>query len=182
MISPHRAGPALLLLGLLATACAQFTIKAESNPAADFGRYRTFGWLASDAAPPADRDTGDRFIDARLTADIESAMQRKGYLPATAGAPDLLLTYRLVRTDAYDEPALPYGAVWRRSTYEQVLHASADSYDRGTLIVDVIDRAANELVWRGSASARLLPNLSYKQRVARAQAAVDAIFRRFPVR
>ena len=62
------------------------------------------------------------------------------------------------------------------------MHASSNSYTRGTLIIDVVERNDNVLVWRGAASARLLSMPSYEHMVARAEDAVKQILASFPSR
>ena len=103
-------------------------------------------------------------------------------MPAEHDAADLLLTFRILKQDGYDDEHIPYAAQWRRGAYVAAMHATPDSWERGTLIVDVIDRARNTLVWRGAASARLLPHTSYEATVERVQAAVADMFKAFPAR
>jgi hypothetical protein len=57
-----------------------------------------------------------------------------------------------------------------------------DDHERGALIVDVIEANDMGLVWRGSASARLLPHGSFEKRSKRASQAVEQIMRDFPAR
>jgi len=173
---------AVSLLVVLAAGCTQFAVRADRAPDADFSRYRTFAWMTIAAAPPADQDTGSRGIDDRIYSAVESAMHTKGYTPAASTAADLLVTFRLLRQDGYDDEHISYMSQWNRGAYLNALHASSDSYVRGTLLIDVVDRATNTLVWRSSASARLLPHLSYEAKVERAQEAVEQMLETFPAR
>ena len=125
---------------------------------------------------------GDRDLTKRIYAAVESQLEGKGYTPAANDAADLLVTFRVLRSDEYNEAQFPYSMPWRMGTYRSALHASDDSYERGSLIIDVIDRRANELVWRGSASARLLPSLPYDKTVKRIDAAVKQILAPLPAR
>ena len=176
-----RLGLAILAIAAV-TACSHFTIRTDRAPDVDFARYRTFAWLPLSAAPPDDQTTGDRGLDKRVYEAIEGDLERKGYVLAAPDTADLLVTYRLLKTDGYDEAHLPYQAQWYRGAYLTAAHASADSYTRGTLIIDVVDRRADELVWRGSASARLYINTAYDKAVARAQLAIEQTLATFPAR
>jgi hypothetical protein len=187
--STHRDGlraavtfVALLFIAVLAAACTQFTVRSDRNPDADFSRYRTFAWMPIAAAPPADQDTGSRGLDKRVYSAVEGELQRRGYAPVPSADADLLLTFRILREDGYDDAHIPYAAQWHRGAYLAATHASEDSYERGTLIIDVVDRAQNALVWRGSASARLLPHISYDKKVDRVNSAVEQILKPFPAR
>jgi hypothetical protein len=182
MTMPNRLSLRLALAILVIAGCSQFTVRANRDPAADFGRYRSFAWLPLAAAAPDDQTTGDRALDKRIYEAIEGEVQKKGYVPAASDKADLLLTYRLLRTDGYQEPKLPYAAQWHRGAYMEAYHASPDTYERGTLIIDVVDRAQSELVWRGLASARLQPHTSYDSTVKRARAAIEQTLASLPAR
>jgi hypothetical protein len=176
-----RLRAAITLVAVVTSACSQFTVRADRNPSADFGRYRSFAWMPVAAAPPADQDTGSRGLDKRIYSAVEHELERSGYAPVPSGEADLLFTFRILREDGFDDAHIPYAAQWTRGSYVRALHASDDAYDRGTLIVDAVDRAQNSLVWRGSASARLLPHMSYEKRAERAETAVAKILATFPV-
>ncbi len=178
----RRLRVAIALFAIAAAACTQFTVHSDRSTTADFTRYRTFAWMPIADAPPIDQDTGNRGLNNRLYSAVEHQLQRDGYVPAASADADLLFTYRILREDGYDDAHVPYAAQWHRGAYVELAHASDQSYERGTLIVDAVDRRENKLVWRGSASARLLPHLSYEKRAARAEDAVEKIFATFPVR
>ena len=178
-----RALPiAIALAGVLATGCSQFTIRADRSPGVDFARYRTFAWMPIAAAPPDDQDTGSRGLNDRIYSTVEAELQRRGYVPAASDAADLVMTFRILRQDGYDDAHIPYAAQWHRGAYQQALHASSDSYVRGTLVIDAVDRTGRALVWRGSASARLLTHTSPERTLKRAEAAVAQTMKDFPAR
>lgn len=181
--SSRSAGrTAIVVAAIVASACTQFTVRSEPRADADFARYRTFAWMPIADAPPIDQDTGSRGLNNRIYSAVEHQLQRDGYAPAAPADADLLFTYRVLREDGFDDAHIPYAAQWHRGSYLAATHASEQSYERGTLIVDAVDRRENALVWRGAASARLLPHLSYEKRAARAEDAVAKILATFPVR
>ena len=182
--SIRRNGPlaAIALVAVVASGCTKFTVQADRNPSADFTRYRTFAWMPIAQAPPVDQDTGSRGLDKRIYSAVELDLQRDGYAPAVTTDADLLFTFRVLKEDGWDDAHIPYAAQWTRGSYASAMHASDQSYERGTLIVDAVDRRDNVLVWRGSASARLNPQMSYEKRAARAEEAVAKILASFPVR
>jgi hypothetical protein len=55
-----------------------------------------------------------------------------------------------------------------------------DSYDVGTLMVDVIDPATNAVTWRGTAQTRLQELKTPEEREKRVQEVVDQVLERFP--
>jgi hypothetical protein len=180
--SSWKRSLAIALVSVVVSACAKFAVRADRKPDADFTRYRTFAWMPIAASPPNDQDTGSRGLDRRIYSAVEVALQHDGYVPAASADADLLMTFRILKEDGYDDEHIPYAAQWHRGAYLDAVHATPDSYQRGTIIIDAVDRAENTLAWRGSASARLLPHLSYDKRAKRAEDAVAQILKTFPAR
>jgi len=178
-----RVRGALALLALAAvTGCSTFTVHADREPGADFGRYRSFAWFPLAKVPPDDQTVGDRYVDKEIYEAIEGDLQRKGYAMATPDTADFLLTYRLLKSAGYQDLELPYTTQWHRGVALAVLHEYPDAYDRGTLMIDAVDRATGDLVWRGTASARLLSHTSYENTLKRARKAIEKTLADFPRR
>jgi len=180
----HRAIRTVATVGLLLAsgACARFTVRADADPKVDFDAFSTFAWLPPEQAPRGDQWLQDRAIERRVQSGVEAGLRAKGYRPAEGGAPDLLMTYRLT-SESRSTSGVPtayrgYDLGW----WSGARMLKTDTYERGTLIVDAIDADAKRLVWRGSASARLLPHLSFKERAKRATQAVERIMEDFPAR
>jgi hypothetical protein len=180
--SPTLRAAAVVALVLAAGACSRFAVQADADPNADFARFTTFAWLPLEDAPPMDQRLQDRAIERRVQSGVEAGMRAKGYQQAASGVPDLWVTYRLI-TDSRSSRGVPAGfggyqlGWWAGGRIQRT-----DSYERGTLIVDVIDAKDKKLVWRGSASARLLPHISFEKRAKRATQAVEQIMADFPAR
>jgi len=177
-----RALAAVLVLALFAGACSRFAVQADADPNVDFARFTTFAWLPKDEAPPADQWLQDRAIEKRVRSGVEAGLRAKGYRPAEGGTPDLFVTYRLT-SESRSSSGVPgayagYNLGWWSGAHVM----RTDDYERGTLIVDVIQADDMKLVWRGSASARLLPHISFEKRAKRATEAVERIMKDFPAR
>jgi hypothetical protein len=57
---------------------------------------------------------------------------------------------------------------------------TAREYEVGTLILDVVDRASNQLVWRGAKEGRLQKNQSPEKRTEVIKETVANILSNFP--
>jgi hypothetical protein len=173
---------AVVALVLAAGGCSRFSVQADADPNVDFARFATFAWMPPDEAPPMDQRLQDRAIERRVQSGVEAGLRARGYQPATGGTPDLWVTYRLI-SESRSSRGIPagYGGYqlgwWAGGRIQRT-----ENYERGTLIVDVIDAKDDELVWRGSASARLLPHISFEKRAKRATEAVEKIMADFPAR
>jgi len=169
-------------LGLLAVAvaCSRFNVHVNRDPSVDLAQLRSWAWLPPDLLEPADQRLLDRYLDRTLRATAERVLREKGYVLAVGQAPDFFLNYRLTTND-YSSPQPPYryelGAWWS--------HADArarDTYDTGTLLLDAILPRTRSLVWRGTASARLLPHASLEKSAHRTELVVEHILEDFPAR
>ena len=72
--------------------------------------------------------------------------------------------------DGYDDPT-PSGP-----------STSTTIYQKGTIIVDVVQRAAKRGIWRGSVVTRIEQERKLEDRVKRINEAMDRIFQRFPIK
>jgi hypothetical protein len=169
----------VLLLALLLAGCSRYELRIQPDPSVDVTRFRTWAWLPGELCEPADQRLPDRYIDRKLREAAARVLRKRGYEPAGDGTPDFWLNYRLTSDDAsrYYVPR-GYGlAQWSRWD-----RAGVDTYDEGTLILDAIEVAPRELVWRGSASARLLPHISLEKRAERVEDVIEKILGEFPAR
>jgi hypothetical protein len=123
-------------------------ISHDFDQAANFDGYRTFQWMTPDHQ--ANSLMGGRIEDA-----VTSQLEAKG-LQSVSDNPDLLATYHAgkegkVEVDSY---GYSYAPGYRRGAYRGGYGGGIDTYNytQGTLIIDIIDAAKQELVWRGTAT------------------------------
>jgi hypothetical protein len=171
-----------VVLVVAAGACSRFTVQAAADPDVDFARFTTFAWLPPEQAPPRDQWLQDRAIERRVVSGVDAGLREAGYRPTQDVPPDLRVTYRLL-SDSHSARGVPpmyqgYDLGW----WTNARMRGTDDHERGALIVDVIEANDMGLVWRGSASARLLPHGSFEKRSKRASQAVEQIMRDFPAR
>jgi len=173
---------ALVLLVLVAGGCSRFDIRSRHDPAADFGRLRTYAWLSPSEAAPADQRVLNRFIDARIRRATDTELGAKGYRAAGDEPSDFLLNYRLTTaptSDFHGDPAYSFaGAGWWGWPGSERFWS--ETYDEGVLYLGVLDARTKRLVWVGAAAARILPHLSMEKTEKRVDDAVHQIWERFP--
>jgi len=139
------------LLALSLGACASASISTDWDRDADFSDYRTFAWYdyGDDERRP---DRPNEILDRRIQRAISGELEAKGLEPADAASADLLVTY----TTAVDEQVRMYTTgydygYWRG--YRARLGAQRTevvTYEEGTVILDLVDNDADQLVWRGT--------------------------------
>jgi len=169
------AGLALVGCSLLA-GCSSIETHVDYDRAANFASYHTFAFKDV-------RQTQNPIAMRRVRAAIVRTLTSRGYTEAPAGTPDLWV---VLHTRAHRETRVTtwnagWGWGWRwRGPYWTT--ARVEQIPVGTLIVDLVDTNAKELVWRGSASRTVDPDESPQAREEKVQQAVDKLFEGFPPR
>lgn len=178
-----RLPGALLLLGTLAACAAMqpsMQISADHNPAANFAAYRTYAWATMPEQAPQWPAQDDRVsFDWSVRSLVDQEMAHLGYQQAGAGRADLLMDYAVnTREQMMNDSFGDYAAYRAEGGTASPGEAWVMGYDRGTLIVEATDPRLRTLVWYGSASAVVNPQL----RAQRLPTAIAQIFQSFPAR
>lgn len=172
---------AVVALAVTLGACASAPdIRVDGDPSADLSSYKTFGFFERLSI---DRPTYSTIVAQRLKDVTRRELQRRGYQEAQSN-PELLVNFNTnvqSRTEVnstggfYSYRSGMYSA-W--SSYPQDIYTT--HYQEGTLAIDLVDAAKQQLVWQGIAQARLtramLDNPS-----ATIDTVVTDIFARYPL-
>ena len=177
------------LATLWLTGCATGPdIRADYDKGADFGKYRTYNFVAA---------TGTGSTDAKSLAQqiLQNAasreMQSRGYTKADNA--DLLVNFKgklEEKTDIESTPAPMYGAGWGyRGWYGAPYGAygyggtevSTRRYNVGTLVMDIVDREKKQVVFQGGVEDVVTKKM-LEDREALLTGAVSQIFAKFPFR
>lgn len=176
--------PVCLCLVWLAGCASAPTAQTDFDPDFDFQAVRSI------AIQPVNRSVSSVAVISdiqvgRVAQSLENELTRRGYTvndgPEHA---DMLLTWHLVtqeRTNVrtYNAMSARYSSCWHCSP------SSNDSvritqYTQGTFIVDLLDPARNQSVWRGVVESRM-PDMGDSEVSSEArEQAVQAIFEAFP--
>lgn len=97
-------------------------------------------------------------VDRRVERSIETVMTRRGYTQDCA-TPDFRITFNTVKKTKTEVTDMGMGGTsFRRYPYRGYAgysNVSVDQYEEGTFMLDIIDEASKELVWRGTYVKRL---------------------------
>jgi hypothetical protein len=189
MKTTHRFGAWLLAacaLVLLAGCATGPRISTDSDPEADFSRYRTWAFYQPIAMEQSGYST---FMTERIRADVRREMEARGYA-YDEKSPDLRVNFQGVvqeKTDVYSMPRsdVQYFYSYRARSYYAVPfwydETQVNKYTEGTLTVDLVDAARNRLVWTGAAIGRVTRKAP-QERAADVDRAISEIFLRYPFR
>ncbi|WP_186332356.1 DUF4136 domain-containing protein [Bordetella genomosp. 13] len=140
--------------GLLAACASGPSIRSDYDRTADFGRYRTFGFMAQ---PDTDKPAYGAQLAERLKSAARGQMEMRGYAYAVQD-PDLLVNISAKveeKTVGSAGPAAPlptwgYRTGFYTSWPGHPWDGQALQYSEGTLNIDVVDARRKQLVWEGA--------------------------------
>ena len=176
-VAAPRAFGAVLLAACLAACSSGPTVRSNLDPAADFSRYTTYGFIDEPAGSTVPYESIAR---RHLKGAIDREMQARGFEPSED--PELLVNIHVEQKDKMrvtQEPGGYYGYRagmygWGAGTY-----TSVDQYTEGTLNIDVVDRSQKKLLWEGIAIGRITQKM-YENLEPTIDAVVKEVFTRFP--
>lgn len=170
---------AFAFLAVLAASCSSWRVSSDWDRGADFARLATFAWMPRDPAAPDPLDANS-LVRNRVTSSVERELQGKG-LRRTDGPADVLVAYHSSTRDRVEVttwPAWGYGwgrRAWRAPGWGPRIDVS--QYTEGSLVVDLVDPATTDLLWRGIVRTVIDDASGSEERVA---AAVHALFESYP--
>ena len=180
----HRRRPlrASLLVALLVAGCAPISVNVEYDTQVDFSGYRSWSWL------PEPEATGDPRADSpllhqRIRRAIEAQLESQGY--AVAADPQIRVGYHLSIEENLNVRTVnsPYGYRYsdgRSTEIRREPRTYVTTYERGALVIDIIDTHRDALVWRGVGERRLRREPTTEQMTKSVRQAVAEILASFP--
>lgn len=148
-----------------ATACATMTVSSHVQSGLDFSQYRTYEWGPADTLPTGDpRLDQDPFFQDHMMGAVEKQMAARGYVRSTSEMPDLLIHYHASINQRLDVAGVDRE---RGYCYDDDCNVKVLNYEAGTLVLDIVDRRTNRMIWRGWAQDSVEDVLNNRERMAR---------------
>jgi len=172
-MKPSKA--ALVVLAASLAACSTLTTSTDYDPKANFAPYRTFSFKDV-------HEIKNTLLDSRLKDAVTATLTSKGWT-RTNENPDIWVVMHVrlstqTQINTYNT-GWGYGWGWgwggtgmTTSTVQQI--------PVGTLIIDLVDTKAKELVWRGTASDTIDQNATPDERDKNIRNALNKLFENFP--
>jgi len=192
----HRSFPraswqpaALALVAIMLAGCAVGPeIRTDYNRANDFSKYRTFAFVPRVGT---DRQGYESLTTQYLKAAAQREMTARGYTYAPRN-PDLLLNFNMQLQQKIVSSAAPLPPpgymgyyAYRGGMYAPWpgygLYSDTYTYTEGTLNIDIVDAAKNQLVWEGVAQGEA-GQTDPQNNQAAIDKVVGLIFAKYPFR
>ena len=128
-------------------------VKTDYDHSANFGQYKTYSWEKV--------QTKDPLLVDRIKDAVNAALATKGWTQVDSGGDVSVVAIEITKNQQtlntfYDG----FGGGWRWRGMGGFGDATTttDTYQVGTLVVDLFDAKAKNLIWRGSSSDTLSNN------------------------
>lgn len=174
-----------ITLAILLAGCASGPdIRGDYDKTADFGKYRTFGFVAQAGTDSSEfRSLATQVLQSAASSEMEA----RGY--TRAENPDLVINFKgklEEKTDIESTPAPYYGPGWGyRGWYGSPYggyggtEVTTRRYNVGTLVMDVVDRERRQVVFQGGIEGIVTKEM-LQNREDSMRRAVSGIFSRYP--
>lgn len=180
----------LTALGLLLASCAtRYDIRSQTALNANLTSYHTYAFMAK---PGTDKDGYKTITTQTLERAVNREMYARGYTPAAVGSePDLVINFNIKEKDKVqgDGPGLAYGVGFGYGPpWGYGYGLGLDDYyngiqtvTEGSLVIDLIDRVRNEVVWSGTAVGQITKkSLDHPDETL--DRSVTEVFARYPIK
>jgi Domain of unknown function (DUF4136) len=188
--------PAAALVWILCAGWAgaqKLEVKTYQAPDADFKAIKTYAWLppaplVKNVAPDAvsNPTLSQEALGPPLVAAIDRQLTARGMTQVAPDAADVHVTYFAALTVGFNQTYLGeyYGYVtgWASPVVGLTPSTSMSVYEKGTVLVDIVDRSAKRAIWRGTVVTRIAQERTLEQRIARINEGAEKIFQRYPVK
>jgi hypothetical protein len=174
---------------MLASCATHYDIRSQTAFNANLASYHTYAFMAK---PGTDKDGYKSLTTQTLERAVNREMYARGYTPATVGSePDLVINFNVKEKDKVqgDGPGIGYGVGFGYgSRWGYGYGVGLDDYyngiqtvTEGSLVVDLIDRVRNEVVWSGTAIGQVTKkSLDHPDETV--DRSVTEIFAHYPVK
>ena len=144
-------------------------VNVDSDSAAPFGTYKTYGWVAGTPAP-------DQLNEQQLHAGVDARLAARG-LKEVSADPDVVVSTHVTTKEEQSYIATGFGmGPWGFGG--GLGPATVETYVEGTLIVDLYDAKTKKMVWRGVATATASDKPS--KNAEKMYKALDKMFEKYP--
>ncbi len=178
----------LLAVPVLSACASTLQVSSDYDADVDFAALHSYDWLPSPQTGSGDPGTRHgNLVKARVKKLVEEQFARKDYVQDTV-QPDFLVACHFAVEDrvsvTYTNELYGYGPGWKAGYRRDMRHpgsvAMVSEYQQGTLLLDVVKADNKQLIWRGTASDDMYPELGQEAREKRLRKAVQKILAQFP--
>ena len=177
------------VLFLLIAGCSTISVQTEGKVPSDPAKIKaTYGWLDK-AVPSNDIRVNNAEINRMVRNSVEKHLATRGYIRVEPDQADYLLSWYGNITDEVKELSL--SSFYARNGYTGMIGTMPENveggkvkkvFSRGTLILDVMDKETQKVIWRGTATNTIQENMSKGRKAQYVDASIKKILEDLPKR
>lgn len=178
MHNTMRNKSGVLVLGLaiamlvVADAMAQ-TVTTNYKPGTDFSKYKTYKWVEIKGA-----SYPNQIMDQEIKQAIDSQLSARGLTRSESDPADLYVGYQISVDQEKQWNAYGMGGGWRLGG--GMATATSSTINIGTLVLDLYDVSAKQLVWTGRVTKTIDPSKNQKKNIERLNKAMAKLLKNYP--
>jgi hypothetical protein len=162
-----------LMMMLVANAAFAQKVTTDYNKSANFAPYKTFMWIK-------EPKTANPLTRQRVIDDVNSALAAKGLQLVTSDADLCIAAHAATKQErTLNTFYNGFGGGWRWRGGFGDATTTVDTYEVGTLVVDIFDARTKAAIWRGTSTKTLSGNP--QKNAENLNKAVVKMFKDFPV-
>jgi hypothetical protein len=145
----------------------------NAMPGTDFSKYHTYKWITIEGASHP-----NQIVDAEIKQAVDTQLVAKGLTKVNNDAADLYVGYQVAvdQQKQWNAYGMGGGFGWGGGTAT----VTSSTIDVGTLVLDMYDRTAKQLVWTGKATKTLDPSSNEEKNQKNLDKAVQKLLKHFP--
>jgi hypothetical protein len=148
------------------------TVTTDYMKTANFTQYKTFMWIK-------EPKTTNPLVRQRAMDDINSALAAKGLQLVTSNADLCVAAHAATKQErSLNTFYNGFGGGWRWGGGLGNATTTVDTYEVGTLVVDIFDARTKDAIWRGTSSKTLSGNP--EKNADSLNKAIEKMFKNFP--
>lgn len=169
-------------------------VQTNQDPQADFGAIKTYAWLppapliknvaSEDVSNPT---LSQEALGPAIVAAVDRQLTARGLKQTDSETADVHVAYFAALTVGFNQSYLGehYGYVtgWPSPIAPGLAPSTSSTvYEKGAIVIDIVQRAAKRAIWRGSMVTRVAQERTLDERIKRVNEATDRVFQKFPIR
>jgi len=187
----RRTAVALALVGTIAgTVLAAVKVRTQFDESFDFTTLHSWAWYPDGAGQVMaasnqydDPKAIQKNVEPAIFQGVDAALTKRGFTKASTGEPDFYVTYYVLITAGTASQQmgqfLPPVSAWGLPAFS-FSTTQLTVIETGSLVLDVTDRATNEIVWRGVAESKIDRSRSQADREKRIRDGIADLLKQFP--
>jgi len=174
----------MIYLALLA-GCGEMQVRVthKTNPNYDFSKINSYEIVKNKQDKFENLKVDEPWLNKTITTSINDILKSKG-LTENPEQAQVIVSYYVVIEETADTVVVDnyYNHYYQYSTYPSSAMPSYRKiiYNKGTLVIDIVDKKTKQFVWRGSADKVVRDTTKQEQREKNIHNAVEQIFKQFP--